>query len=378
MKKRNNTSSEKVIKTFEEHEPQLFTLYPNELIDFLGGVDQLKKLNIFGHRIIYVIMEMLKNIQVHKISVNEAKEILSNDLMIRDGRFLSLSDIRQEEIEKRRVLESGKKLAIIEENYFADNFNMFQMVIPTKALNDNGNIKVKDNSVFDEQLQVLKALGNHKIKSNTGNEYLMANFIELPIYNKGDNYVRFYITKPTANMLLNNIDGYSKVYRSILFSSSSPMPLNVYLYIKKKFGKMNGGNIKIKKFVAELALADHYLKKSKLDVFLSSIKKKLNEIGNISFGYSIQEDSINFELYETKNTVFIGYSSNDEYRATNALKYIKKKRKLSEKHLVYIKAKFEEHGYEKINVITKSRLSAEVIGDDYLKWFVDRCIELNL
>ena len=125
---------------------------------------------------------------------------------------------------------------------------------------------------------------------------------------------------------------------------------------------MNGGNIKIKKFVAELALADHYLKKSKLDVFLSSIKKKLNEIGNISFGYSIQDDSINFTLYETNNTVFIEYASNDEYKAANALKYIKKKRKLDEKHLVFIKAKFKEHGYEKINVITKSRVSADVIG----------------
>jgi len=168
--KANTTSSEKIIKTFKDHEPHLFTLYPNELIDFLGGIEQLKRINIFGHRIIYVIMEMLKNIQVHKISVNETKEILSNDLIIKEGRILSLSDIRQEEIEKRRLLESGNKLAIIEENYFADNFNMFQMVIPTKALNDNGNIKVKDNSVFDEQLQVLKALGSHKIKSNTGNE----------------------------------------------------------------------------------------------------------------------------------------------------------------------------------------------------------------
>lgn len=378
MKKKNSTSSANVTKTFDEHEPQLFTHYPNELIDFLGGTEQLKKINIFGHRIIYVVMEMLKNIQVHKISVNETKEIISNDLMIQDGRFLSLTDIRQEEIEKRRVLESGKKLAIIEENYFAENFNMFQMIIPTKALNDNGNIKVKDNSVFDEQLQVLKTLGNHRVKSNTGNEYLVANFIELPIYNKGDNYIRFYITKPTANMLLNNIDGYSKVYRSILFSSPSPMPLNVYLYIKKKFGKMNGGNIKIKKFVAELALAEHYNKKSKLDVFLSSIKKKLNEIGNISFGFAILEDSINFSLYETKNTVFTEYPSNDEYKASNALKYIKKKRKLTDKHLVYIKAKFEEQGYEKINVITKSRLKADVIGDDYLKWFVDKCIELKL
>lgn len=374
MKKKISTTGN-ISKTFDEYEAQLFALYPNELINFLGGIEQLKKINIYGHRIIYVILEMLKNTQVHKISVNETKEIISNDLIIKEGRMISLAEIKAEEIEKRRVLESGKKLAIIEENYFADNFSMFQMIIPTKALNDHGNIKVRDNSVFDEQLQILKSLGNHKIKSNTGNEILIANFLELPIYNKGDNYIRFYITKPTANMLLNNIDGYSKVYRSILFSTPSTMPLNVYLYIKKKFGKTNGGIIKIQKFVTELALAEHYLKKSKLTVFLSSIKNKLNEIGNISFGFSITDDNITFSLYETSNTVFVEHSSNDDYKASNAIKNIKKKRKLSDQQMVYIKGKFKEHGYEKMSEISKIRLSLTIMGDEYLKWFIDKCIE---
>lgn len=377
MKKKINSSGN-VSKTFDEYEAQLFALYPNELINFLGGIEQLKKINIYGHRIIYVILEMLKTTQVHKISVNETKEIISNDLIVREGRMVSLAEIKAEEIEKRRVLESGKKLAIIEENYFADNFNMFQMIIPTKALNDHGNIKVRDNSVFDEQLQILKSLGNHKIKSNTGNEILIANFLELPIYNKGDNYIRFYITKPTANMLLNNIDGYSKVYRSILFSTPSTMPLNVYLYIKKKFGKTNGGIIKIQKFVTELALADHYLKKSKLNIFLNGIKNKLNEIGNISFGFMISDDNITFSLYETNNTVFVEYASNDEYRANNALKNIKKKRKLNDKQMIYIKGKFKEYGYEKMSEISKIRLSLDIIGDNYLKWFIDKCIECGL
>lgn len=377
MKKKVNSSGN-VSKTFDEYEAQLFALYPNELINFLGGIEQLRKINIYGHRIIYVILEMLKTTQVHKISVDETKEIISNDLIVQEGRLVSLAEIKAEEIEKRRALESGKKLAIIEENYFADNFNMLQMIIPTKALNDHGNIKVRDNSVFDEQLQILKSLGNHKIKSNTGNEILIANFLELPIYNKGDNYVRFYITKPTANMLLNNIDGYSKVYRSILFSTPSTMPLNVYLYIKKKFGKTNGGIIKIQKFVTELALAEHYLKKSKLTVFLNGIKNKLNEIGNISFGFLISDDNITFSLYETNNTVFVEHASNDDYKASNAIKNIKKKRKLNEQQMVYIKGKFKEYGYEKMSEISKIRLSLAVVGDQYLKWFVDKCIENGL
>jgi len=367
-----------ITKTFDEHEAQLVTLYPNELIDFLGGVEASKKVNIFGHRIIYVMMEMLKSTQVHKISIDETKEIMSNDMVERDGRLTSLEEIRMEELEKRRLLESGKKLAVIEESYFADNFSMFQMIIPTKALNDNGNIKVKDNSVFHEQLKVMKTLGNHTVKSNVGEEFLITNFIETPIINKGQNYIRFYISKATAKMLLNNIDGYSKVYRSLLFSTPSTMPLTVYLYIKKKFGKMSGGNIKIQKFVDELALASHYTKKSKLSLLLDSVQKKLNEIGNVSFGYKIVDDRIVFSLYETRNTVFIEHQSVDDYRAKNALKYIKKSRRLTDQQMTYINGKMKEHGYEKMSAITRSRLDVKILGADYLKWFVDKCIALNL
>lgn len=375
---KNKISNNKITKTFDEYEAQLVALYPNELINFLGGIEQLKKINIYGHRIIYVMMEMLKTLQVHKISSNEAREIISNDLVINQGRMISLADIKAEEIEKRRILESGKKLAVIEETYFAENFNMFQMVIPTKALNDNGKIKVKDNSVFHEQLKVFKSLGNHTVKSNVGEEVLLTNFIETPIYNKGQNYIRFYISKATSKMLLNNIDGYSKVYRSILFSTPSTMPLNVYLFLKKRFGKTSGGNIKIKKFVSELVLAEHYLKKSKLQVFLQSIQKNLNDFGNISFGFKILDDSIDFSLYETNITIGIEYQSSDDYQAENALKYIKKKRKLDDNQMKYIKGKFVEHGYSKISIVTKSRCSASIIGDEYLKWFIDRCISENL
>lgn len=373
-----STDKNNITKTFDTYEAQLVTLYPNELIDFLGGVEPLKKINIYGHRIIFVLMEMLKTTQIHKMTVDETKEIISNDMVLNHGKIHSLEDVKTEQIEKRRLLESGKKLAIIDESFFAENFSMLQMVIPTTALNDNGNIKVKDNSVFYEQLKILKSLGNHTVKSNTGGEYLITNFIETPIFNKGQKYIRFYISQPTAKMLLNNIDGYSKVYRSILFNTPSTMPLNIYLYLKKKFGKTNGGIIKVEKFVSDLSLASHYLKKSKLTIFLDGIQKKLNEIGNISFGYKTKEDNIIFSLYETLNTVHIEHNTVDEYRTQNALKYIKKTRKMTDNEMVYVEGKFKEHGYEKMSLVSRSRLEKTIKGKDYLKWFVNRCIELNL
>ena len=111
---------------------------------------------------------------------------------------------------------------------------------------------------------------------------------------------------------------------------------------------------------------------------ITGIKNKLNEIGNISFGFTIQDENIVFSLYETKNTVLVEYSSNDEYKASNALKYIKKKRKLDEKQILIVKKKFNEHGYEKMSAITASRLNAEITGIEYLKWFINKCLEMGL
>ena len=90
------------------------------------------------------------------------------------------------------------------------------------------------------------------------------------------------------------------------------------------------------------------------------------------------EDGIVFSLYETNNAAVIEYQSIDDYRGKNALKYIKKSRKLNDKQMVYIEAKMKEYGYEKMSTVTRSRLDVNIVGADYLKWFVDKCIELNL
>lgn len=377
--KKKNKNDPKISKTFEDYNGIAVAEYPREFVNFLGGKEQLSKINIFGHRIIFVMLEMLKSVQVHKISKAEAKEIISNDLTIKNGRIVSLAEIKEEAIEERRILESGKKMAIIEEEYFADQFNMLQFIIPTKALNNNGAIKVEDNSVFHNQLKVFKTLGNHEVKSKVSGEILMSNFVETTIYNVGESYIRFYISLPTAKILLNNIEGYDQVYRNLVFNSTSPMPLNVFLYLKSKFGKMAGGNIKIKKFVSDLNLPDYYKNKSKLIKFLNSIRENLNKNSLKSFGFEIlEDDSIDFALYDTVNSIGVEFTSNDTYQASNALKYIKKNRKLTDHHLIYIKGKFEDHGYLKISQITKSRLKADVIGDDYLKWFVAECNRLGL
>lgn len=365
------------------YEPQKTTAYSNAFADFLGGKEALKNINIYGHRIIFCMVEMLKTLQVFKPKYEEVKAQMRDELILdyENGKITTIKEIEKAEIEKRRLLEAGKKLAIIEEKYFADNFSMLQFIITTKALNDNGNIKVKSNNLFRKQLDVLKKLADHHVESNDKKEILSSNFIVNPIFDKGSSYIRFYISKKTADMLINNVNGYSNMHRTMVFENSIETPINFFLYIKRKFGKTGGGTIKIEKLISDQLWEEHYKKPSLLQPYLERLRDSLNKTSSESFGFSIKADkTINFELYETRNTIGIEVKDENNYKCKNALKHIKKTRKISEQQLAMIKRKFDLYGYEKMSIVTssKGKENRGLIGDEYFKWFIGKCTENNL
>lgn len=369
------------ITVFDNYESQKTTAYSNDLADFLGGKEALDKINIYGNRIIYCMMEMLKTVQIFKPKYQDVKNIILDEMVVdlEKGIITTRRELTEIEVQERRILEAGKKLAIIENSYFLDNYSMLQFVIPTKALNDNGNIKVSSNELFREQLEIFKILGLHYINSNDNKKSMITNFIEHPQFDKGSSFISFYISKTTANMLLNNVNGYSNVHRTIVFNNSSHLPLTIYLFLNRKFGKMNGGTIKIEKFISETNIAAHYKKPSLLKPFLTTIKEALNKTGNKSFGFSIKLDkTIDFVLYDTPNIIGIELKDEDKYKCSNALKYIIKKRKVSVEQADMIKKLFAKNGYLQMSKITTISNSKELIGDDYYKWFLIKCSENDL
>lgn len=382
-KKIMNEKNKKNSLKLDNYEPQKTTAYSNAFADFLGGKEAVKKINIYGHRIIFCMVEMLKTIQVFKPKYEDIQAQMRDELILdyEKGKITTIREIEKADIEKRRLLEAGKKLAIIEEKYFADNFSMLQFVITTKALNDNGNIKVKSNDLFRKQLDVLKKLGDHEVESNDKKEILSSNFIVNPIFDKGSSYIRFYISKETAEMLINNVNGYSNVHRTIVFENSSEVPLNFFLYLKRKFGKTGGGTIKIEKLVSDQMLGQHYNKPSLLEPFLERLRDSLNETSSESFGFSIKADkTVSFELYATRNTIGIEVKDENSYKCKNALKHIKKTRKISEQQFGMIKRKFDQYGYQRMSIVTSSK-GKEVrglIGDEYFKWFIGKCTDNDL
>lgn len=370
----------KHITELNEHLPANKAAYPNDFIDFLGGKEAINRIDIYGHRIIFCVMEMLKTIQVFSPKFDETQKMIEDEMMIdiEKGKFTTKRTIQKEEVERRRKIEIGNKLAIIEERFFANNFNMLQFVIPTKALNDNGNITVHSNKVYNDQLKLFRTIGIHEITSGNGKEKMLTSLIDNPIYEVGQNYIRFYISKQVADMLINNSNGYADVYRSIVFQNKSVDPINFYLFLKRKFGKFNGGKIKIEKLVEELQMPEHCLTPSRLKVYLDGIKNKLDKSNNISFGYKVEEREVVFSLFETPLIIDDVNISSDDYRLRNALKYIKKTRKLGESEYALVKKVFDKNTYEKLQVITKANKSKDLVGTEYAKWFMSECLKANL
>ena len=370
----------KHITELNEHLPANKAAYPNDFIDFLGGKEAINRIDIYGHRIIFCVMEMLKTIQVFSPKFDETQKMIEDEMIIdiEKGKFTTKRTIQKEEVERRRKIEIGNKLAIIEERFFANSFNMLQFVIPTKALNDNGNITVHSNKVYNDQLKLFRTIGIHEITSGNGKEKMLTSLIDNPIYEVGQNYIRFYISKQVADMLINNSNGYADVYRSIVFQNKSVDPINFYLFLKRKFGKFNGGKIKIENLVEELQMPEHCLTPSRLKVYLDGIKNKLDKSNNISFGYKVEEREVVFSLFETPLIIDDVNISSDDYRLRNALKYIKKTRKLGESEYALVKKVFDKNTYEKLQVITKANKSKDLVGTEYAKWFMSECLKANL
>ena len=115
-----------------------------------------------------------------------------------------------------------------------------------------------------------------------------------------------------------------------------------------------------------------------MKVYLDGIKNKLDKSNNISFGYKVEEREVVFSLFETPLIIDDVNISSDDYRLRNALKYIKKTRKLGESEYALVKKVFDKNTYEKLQVITKANKSKDLVGTEYAKWFMSECLKANL
>ena len=77
-----NEKNKKTSLKLDQYEPQKATAYSNAFADFLGGKEALEKINIYGHRIIYCMVEMLKTLQVFKPKFEEIKAQMRDELIL--------------------------------------------------------------------------------------------------------------------------------------------------------------------------------------------------------------------------------------------------------------------------------------------------------
>lgn len=359
------------ILTLDSYVERRKASYPRKLIEFLGGINTFSNFNMAGHRIIYCTMSILKSLQAFKkkhIEWGDEDELTYD---VETQTLMTTREIYERQL-KQESMTSGT--VITHERVKSIDFSMLEVIIPTKALNDNGRIKVKSNMVYIDQLKFLSKIGEHEVESNNGKEVAIFKFVEFPVYEKGMSYIKFFISKKTAEILLNNTEGYIDVVRNLIFKTNSTMPFNIITYLKSKaMGRMEG-RFKIEDLINSLNLSTRNLHSSRLKEFLTHQRIILDKVNDESFNFKIENDRVNFVLYNTNNSIVINNTTDEKYRGDNALKNIKKTRKISPEQYDVIKQRFEEIGYYKIQEITKKKLSREIVGDEYFKWFIDQCM----
>lgn len=291
--------------------------------------------SIIEQRIIVTILSSIKEEQSHFIPVKQPHESLN-------GKQLSFDD------------------------YFDGwaNQGTVNFVLPLSDLNPNRKMK---NLVIKNALINMTNINWLQLKDESINGYKAVPFILEPSWNR--THIFFKMDKAVLQHLM-NMSPYFSLHRNLPYQISSNNTLRFLMWILK-FRKFGGVQMEYSDILRELSIhREKYESRSKFERdFLQIIKADLDGFNDISFNYSFDGCKYSFVMYDTvksvgKNEKFI---SINDLQVDRSLKYLRKKRKLTESHLRVIRKLYDLRGYEILSKRLKGKIEPEKVGEDFIK-----------
>lgn len=280
-----------------------------------------------------------------------------------------LSSIKEEQSEFIAVKQpheslNGKQLSF--DDYFDGwaNQGTVNFVLPLSDLNPNRKMK---NLVIKNALINMTNINWLQLKDESINGYKAVPFILEPSWNR--THIFFKMDKAVLQHLM-NMSPYFSLHRNLPYQISSNNTLRFLMWILK-FRKFGGVQMEYSDILRELSIhREKYESRSKFERdFLQIIKADLDGFNDISFNYSFDGFKYSFVMYDTvksvgKNEKFI---SINDLQVDRSLKYLRKKRKLTESHLRVIRKLYDLRGYEILSKRLKGKIEPEKVGEDFIK-----------
>lgn len=303
---------------------------------------------------------------------NDFREILiSQDTSIIEQRIITmiLSAIKEEQslfINVKSPFNEPTATQLSFDDYFEGwaNQGVVEFSVSTNELNPDRKMK---NSAIQEALINMTNINWLRLKDETIDGFRAVPFILEPSWNKKNIY--FKMDKAVMSHLL-NMSQYYSLKKDLSFNASTNNTLKFLMWLVKY--KRNGGVVKeyhqlLKElFIPQNKYEGYY--RFERD-FLKRVKADLDSFNDISFNYSYKDGAFHFVIYNTQ--ISIGYDEKfptlDQLQIDRALKYLKKQRELTDKHLNIMRKLYEVQGYKKLSAHLKRKINLSLKGEDYIK-----------
>ncbi|MCD1118101.1 RepB family plasmid replication initiator protein [Chryseobacterium turcicum] len=205
------------------------------------------------------------------------------------------------------------------------------------------------------------------LRDESINGYSAVPFIISPKWNSKNIY--FKMDKAVMKHLL-NMNPYFPLKKDLPYNVSSPNTLRFLMWLLK-FRKQEFIVKEYSEILKELSMPKNkYENRAKFERdFLRNVKADLDSFNDLSFNYNCDKGIYSFVFYDTKNSVGDNqkYPTINELQITRSLKYLKKKRNLSEIDLNVLKKLFEVKGHRELSKTLNGKIDAKMQGDEYIK-----------
>lgn len=280
-----------------------------------------------------------------------------------------LSSIKKEQsqfISVKPLHESMNSKQLSFDDYFDGwaNQGTVDFIMPLSDLNPSRKMK---NLVIKTALINMANINWLQLRDESINGYKAVPFILEPSWNR--THIFFKMDKAVLQHLM-NMSPYFSLHRNLPYQISSNNTLRFLMWFLK-FKKMGGVKMEYSNILKQLSIhREKYESRSKFERdFLQIIKADLDGFNDISFNYSFDGCKYSFVMYDTIKTIGKNekFASINDLQVDRSLKYLKKKRQLSESHLKVIKQLYEIRGYETLSKKLKGKIESEKLGIEFIK-----------
>lgn len=303
---------------------------------------------------------------------NDFREVLiSQETSIVEQRIITiiLSSIKDEQslfISVKSPVNFVGHIQLTFDDYFEGwaNQGTVDFEIPLKVLNPN---RLMKNLTIKSALINMTNINWLQLKDSSINGYQAVPFIIKPRWNKS--FLYFKMDKAVLKHLL-NMSHYFPLKKDLPYQVSSSNTLRFLMWILK-FRKFGGLSMEYTQILKQFSISkDKYDCRSRFERdFLQSIKADLDSFNDLSFNYAYQKGKYTFSIYDTNKAIGANekFISLNDLQLDRSIKYLKRKRNLSETNIRVLRKLFEVKGYKELSSRLKNRIDPSLSGDSYIK-----------